>query len=413
MADIKPYSIDVPQEKLDSVQKKLALTTLPDELDHSGWEYGAPLRDIKRLLKRWQDGYNWRDHEATLNQFPQFTTDIEPEGFESLNIHFIHQKSDAKNAIPLLFVHGWPGHIQEVTKILPLLVKGGKESPAFDVVAPSLPNYGFSEGVSKKGFGIQKYAEVCHKLMLKLGYDKYVTQGGDWGYFITRAIAMQYSEHAMATHVNMTTANPPSCKNPLLAAQTLLQAKVTGFSQEDQHSIDQIQRYRDDESGYFYEQATKPQTLGYSQADSPVGLLAWIYEKLHTWTDDYPWTDDEVLTWVSIYAYSRAGPTAASRIYYEMRHDPEKIGQRVGQWVPGPKLGISRFPKEILMMPKLWWSSMGPLVFQGSHDKGGHFAAYERPQELVSDVKTMFGKGGGAYGVVPGKDGYEGASSRL
>lgn len=160
---------------------KLSLTDLPDELDESGWSYGAPLADIRRLVNYWQNEYSWREHEKKLNELPHYHTDIDVDGFGSLGIHFIHGKSSTANAIPLLFVHGWPGSFIEVTKLLPRLTKSSADAPAFHVVAPSLPNYGFSDAVRQKGFSQAQYAETCHKLMLALGYDKYVTQGGDWG----------------------------------------------------------------------------------------------------------------------------------------------------------------------------------------------------------------------------------------
>ena len=150
MASVRPFQISVPQEKLDLLQKKLSLTTLPDELDAAGWAYGAPLADIKRLVSRWQNGYSWREQEAKINaEMPQYVMPIDVDGFGSLNIHFVHQRSEVSNAIPLLFVHGWPGHFLEAAKVLPDLVKGGKNYPAFHVVAPSLPNFGFSDGIKQ------------------------------------------------------------------------------------------------------------------------------------------------------------------------------------------------------------------------------------------------------------------------
>ncbi|KAL8753344.1 MAG: hypothetical protein Q9199_005111, partial [Rusavskia elegans] len=171
---IRPYQVSVPEKVLDHLKQRLSLTSLPDELESADWDYGAPLADVKRLLQYWQENYDWRQHEAQMNKLPQYMTQISVKGFDDLDIHFVHQPSSTENAIPLLFVHGWPGSFLEVTKILPLLAdtKDGTE-PAFHIVAPSLPNFGFSEGVSKKGFSLPQYAEVCHNLMLKLGYPQY------------------------------------------------------------------------------------------------------------------------------------------------------------------------------------------------------------------------------------------------
>ena len=246
--------------------------------------------------------------------------------------------------------------------------------------------------------------------MLALGYTEYVTQGGDWGYFITRAMGQAYPKHCMASHLNMAVPSFPKPNQPLLFLQFLF----TPFSAEERAGLERLKRIQDQGIGYFKMQSTKPQTIGYSQADSPAGLLAWIYEKLHDWTDDYPWTDDEILTWISIYLFSRAGPAAASRIYYEVIQHMESRLAKTAAWVPGVKLGISYFPKELANVPKLWAKTMGPVVLQSEHEKGGHFAAWENPEALVSDLRAMFGKNGGAYGVVKGHSGYyENRDSRL
>jgi pimeloyl-ACP methyl ester carboxylesterase len=169
-----PFKINVSQAKIDLLKQKLALCTFPDELDESGWELGVPLEQIKRLTKYWQEGYDWKVHEKKFNDaLPQFMTTVATDEFGELDIHFIHQKSGIEGAIPLIFVHGWPGSFMEVVKLLPQLKGNGIDSPAFDIVAPSLPNYAFSSSVQKRGFGLKQYAEVCHKLMLQLGYPQY------------------------------------------------------------------------------------------------------------------------------------------------------------------------------------------------------------------------------------------------
>ncbi|KAL9629768.1 MAG: hypothetical protein Q9204_005085 [Flavoplaca sp. TL-2023a] len=174
MESIQTFQVSVPQELVDQLDQKLSLASLPNELEDSDWEYGAPLADIKRLLEYWQQDYDWQVQEARINELPQFMTQISVNGFDNLDIHFVHQTSPVESAIPLLFVHGWPGSFLEVAKILPLLAdtNDGTE-PAFHIVAPSLPNFGFSQGVTKKGFSLPQYAEVCHNLMLKLGYTQY------------------------------------------------------------------------------------------------------------------------------------------------------------------------------------------------------------------------------------------------
>ncbi|KAJ3762718.1 Alpha/Beta hydrolase protein [Lentinula raphanica] len=400
MSAESPFKLSVPDAKLDILRQKLALAEFPDELENAEWNYGVPLADIKRLVAYWKDGYDWRAQEARLNkELPQFTKDIDVDGFGTLNIHYVHQKSPVSNAIPLLFVHGWPGSFFEVQKILPLLVQSSPESPSFHVVAPSLPGYGFSEGAHKPGFAAEQYAEVAHKLMLSLGYDEYVTQGGDWGFLITRTIALKYGgKHSKAWHTNWAAGLPPRfILNPIVYLQHL----VTPYTPAEKAGIERTKWLMKEGRGYFEEQSTKPQTLGYSLADSPVGLLAWVYEKLVTWTDAYSWTDDEVLTWIMIFYVSRSGPAASIRIYYEVMHSTPARAR------PSIPLGVSHFPKELRITPRKFLYTIGNVKFQAEHPIGGHFAAYERPDDLVGDLRKMFGKNGPAFGVVPGKDGYE------
>lgn len=306
-------------------------------------------------------------------------------------------------------MHGWPGSFLEVSKILQPLLKGGGDAPSFHVVAPSLPGYGFSEGAKTRGFALGECAEVCHKLMLKLGYEQYVTQGGDWGSPITRVIGMDYPQHCRASHLNMAVPEIPKLTTaPLLFMQLLLP-----YSAAQKTGVKRSKWMQEEGYGYFKEQSTKPQTIGYSQTDSPIGLLAWIYEKLHDWTDDYPWTDEEVLTWISIYWFATAGPIGGTRLYYEAMHDINARFKKMGQYVPNVKLGIARFPKELALLPKAAVPMLGPVVFQSEYESGGHFAAWEKPEAIVDDLRKMFGRNGGAYGVVKGKPGYRGGGSHI
>jgi len=316
-------------------------------------------------------------------------------------VHYVHKKSEVVNAIPLLFVHGWPGSFLEVRKILPLLVEQSPEHPSFHVVALSLPGYGFSEAPKKQGFEFTQYAEVGNKLMIALGYNEYVTQGGDWGHMITRKIAQLYGhKHSKAWHSNFPVANPPHpIRRPLLFLSHLL----FSYTPAEQEGLKRTLWYSGKSGGYFEQQATQPQTLGYSLSDSPAGLLGWIYEKLVTWTDNYAWEDDEVLTWISIYWFSRAGPAASVRIYYEvMKAYPDLRNKPEPTTIP---MGYSHFPKEIISLPRRWLKAPN-LVFESEHDSGGHFAAHEKPQELIDDLRKMFGKGGPAFSVVPGRTGF-------
>ncbi|KAF2842385.1 alpha/beta-hydrolase [Patellaria atrata CBS 101060] len=408
-----PYIIGLPEEKLSHLKDKLSQASFPDELPAADdeWKRGAPLADVKRLAIYWRDGFDWRNAEAELNRFPNYKTEISSDEFGDIDIHFVHQKSDVKGAIPLLFCHGWPGSFIEVTKLLPLL-RGGGEFPAFHVVAPSLPNFGFSGVIKKEGFGLEDYAEVCHKLMMSLGYKEYVTQGGDWGFYVTRMMGKMYPEHCKASHVNMIRAHAPQwSKNPILALQHVL----TPYSDRDKNGRERSEWFQFEGYGYNLLQTTRPQTLGYALADSPIALLAWIYEKLHDWTDGYPWTDNEILTWVSIYWFSNAGPWASVRIYYEVMHTKGKhfksgdkeVRDYMQEWIPKVKLGLAHFPRELSVVPKTWGRTLGPVVYESINERGGHFAAWEAPDAIGGDLRRMFGREGPCFDIVTGKSGFE------
>ncbi|KAL1595331.1 hypothetical protein SLS60_010022 [Paraconiothyrium brasiliense] len=334
---IKPYRINVPDSVLQTLQKKLELTSYPGETTFTNdWKYGASLQDVKRLVDHWQTAFDWRRAEAKLNQLPQFTTSIQVDGHEDdLQIHFVHQRSKNANSIPLLFVHGWASSFVEATKILPLLTQTSDDkTQSFHVIAPSLPNCGFSQRTSKPGFGILQHAEVCHKLMLQLG-----------------------------------------------------------LTQAEKEGLKRTQDFTENGSGYNNIQKTRPHTLGFALVDSPIALLAWIYEKLRDWTDDYEWADDEVLTWISIYLFSEAGPDASIRLYYDIVN-PAASGRLDGKFESFMKyntipLGLSYFPKDVIVVPSSWGRTLGPVAFERRHTEGGHFAAYEKPELLVADLRAL------------------------
>ncbi|KAF8895099.1 alpha/beta-hydrolase [Infundibulicybe gibba] len=371
MSSETPFQISVSDEQLAILHKKLELTTFPDELEgmSPAGEYGTPLADMRRLIAYWKD-------TTTGGRFG------------SLNIHYIHKRSEVANAIPLLFVHGWPGSFIEATKIMPLLLQASPDHPSFHVIAPSLPGYGFSAAPTKKGFSLSQYAETCHKLMLALGYDEYVTQGGDWGYMITRRMARLYGgPHIKAWHTNFPLGGPP--KRGFGPLSYLWRLTSSGYTERDKAGLKRTESYTKNGSGYFAIQATRPQTLGYGLADSP-----WAYLI----------NPGVVLTWISIYWFSRAGPTATLRIYYEAtKTEGNLLHKTEPTTIP---LGFSHFPKEVVIPPKKYVDSRAKSRFEADHESGGHFAAYEKPELLVGDVRKMFGKGSRAFGVVPNKNGY-------
>ncbi|KHN94418.1 epoxide hydrolase 1 [Metarhizium album ARSEF 1941] len=377
--EIKPFEIAVPDSALAALQAKLATATLPDKVDFSDdWSYGAARDDVGRLARRWRDTFDWRAQEQRLNRLPHYTTKIAVDGFHELDIHFVHQRSARPDAIPLLFVHGYPQHGQ-----------------SFHVVAPSLPNFGFSQQVRQPGFALDQYAECMHKVMVRLGYARYVTQGGDWGFFITRLIGLRYPAHCLASHVNFPCVRPPGLKSLWFGLRWLLGR----HSRTERQGLARTLWYLAEGSGYMVQQSTKPSTLGFALADSPVALLAWIYEKLHDWTDGYAWTDDEVLTWVSVYHFSAPGPAASLRIYYEANR-ARAASFRGTRYVPSVPLGISYYPRDLFAVPRPWARCLGPVVYEATHTHGGHFAAFEEPELFAADLRAMFGPGGGAHGVV-------------
>ncbi|THY67707.1 alpha/beta-hydrolase [Aureobasidium pullulans] len=343
-----PYQIAVPESRLEDLRKRLDLATFPDELEDAEWAYGSPLADVKRLTSYWRNTFDWRKAEAKLNELPNFKANVTIDGFGETELHFLHQPSPAQDAVPLLFVHGWPGSYIEVTKMLSSLA-GDANGVKFHVVAPSLPNYAWSAGIKKKGFGLGQYAEACHRLMQLLGYKRY-----DWGMYITRSIGLLYPESCLASHINMVRAFPPEwSESPLLA----LQHAVTPYTEDEQKGRER--------------------------------------------SDCYPWSDDEILTWISIYWFSQAGPAASLRIYYEATHtSAEATRERVQHWIGGVKLGLCYAPKELTIVPRTWGRTLGPVVFESEKRCGGHFLAYEQPEEVVSDLRAMFGTSGACQDIL-------------
>lgn len=290
------------------------------------------------------------------------------------------------------------------------MLDGGEDHPSFDVVAPSLPNFGFSGAVLQKGFDTQKMAVLLDKLMVDvLDYPEYVTQGGDVGYSVTRFMGLGYPERCRASHYNMVMPKGPP--DDAAAAEAARAPPVPEDPERDRRVAARSKWFRDEGMGYFAIQATRPQTVGYGLTDSPVGLLAWVYEKLHDWTDGYPFTDYDVCKWVSIYWFSTAGPRGSLQVYWETRHSTHPLlglDRGIGSAYVGNgvKIGVSNFPAELVGAPPSWNASLGKLVFNRVHSRGGHFAAFEVPDLLVGDLRDMFGKGGGAYGAVAGRSGY-------
>ena len=375
---IVPFKINVPEEVLVDLKQRLARARFPDEVEGAGWTYGTNLAYLKQLVAYWRDKYDWRAAERRLNQFEQFKTNI-----DGLNVHFIWRKSKERNALPLLITHGWPGSVVEFTKIIgPLtdpVAHGGRAEDAFDVVAPSIPGYGFSDKPRAPGYGPTKMAEIEAKLMARLGYTRYGAQGGDWGALITPPLAILDKAHVVGIHLNMCAAPQPAGVSDPLA----------GLTPEHQARMKARQNFQTEETGYSTEQGTKPQTIGAALNDSPVGLAAWIVEKFHTWCDcngdpESVFTKDELLTNIMFYWVTQTAASSA-RLYYESRHGGNVFGGRVE--VP---TACAQFPKEIIWSPRPWVEARYNLKRWTEFPRGGHFAALEQPDALVGDVRAFF-----------------------
>jgi pimeloyl-ACP methyl ester carboxylesterase len=403
--------IYISSAELDLLTAKIRLTRLPTNHQFDWTEENGLTPDlVSEVVKFWQSKYSWRDEEARINAaLPQFTTSINvDDGFGTLDIHFVHKRSanPGREGIPLLFVHGWPGSFLEIEKGLAPLNDAG-----FDVVAPSLPGFGFSSYTTKRGFDIRRHAEVFNKLMHKLGHKRYVVQGGDWGSWVVRSMALLYPESIMAVHLNMVSDFSAFSNSTARALSTALMLGTHVLTQEPQfktfkpdfrgrqepeysdfekHSLDRfynwfIKRNLD----YGNIQAARPQTLGYAMHDSPVGLLVWIWDKLRLWSDNYPWSPTELITWTLMHYWP--GPTPGYTIYMENNPPAMMIpGSWADKYLEMP-CGFSAFPSELGILPRSWAEQVANVRFWREHPSGGHFAMHERPTELVADLIDFFG----------------------
>ncbi len=374
---IVPFKVQVPDAVLADLKQRLARTRFPGEIAGSNWDYGTNLGYLKELVTYWRDSFDWRAAERRLNQFNQFTTTI-----DGLDIHFIHQRSKNPNALALAVTHGWPGSVVEFGKIIGPLTEptahGGSANDAFHVVAISLPGFGFSGKPTERGYSPERIAGVIATLMARLGYTKYGLQGGDWGSSISRFVALNDASHVAGLHLNFCLAGPPAgAKDPnegvTPAELERTRARATFF---------------DTERGYFLEQSTKPQTVGYGLDDSPAGLAAWIVEKFRSWSDsdgnvEKSFTKDELLTNITLYWVTQSA-TSSARIYYENQRAKPPQGR-----VQVPT-ACAVFPKEISIAPRRWVEAQYNLTRWTEMPRGGHFAAMEEPNLLVDDIRTFF-----------------------
>ncbi|HEY1912101.1 MAG TPA: epoxide hydrolase [Vicinamibacterales bacterium] len=373
---IAPFTIHVSDQTLRDLKSRLRQTRFPEELAGTGWTYGTDLAYLKSLVAYWRDVYDWRAAERKLNQLPQFKTTI-----DGIDVHFIHQRSKVPGAFPLALTHGWPGSVYEFTKVIgPLtdpVTHGGHAEDAFDVVAISLPGFGFSSKPTTPGYSPERMGHIIATLMARLGYTRYGLQGGDWGGIISRLVAIDDAPHVAGLHLNFCLAGPPPGGAPM-----------DGVPAEEAQLYQARESYMVNERAYQQIQGTKPQTLGFSLDDSPAGLAAWIVEKFHAWCDcddniESRFSKDDLLTNIMLYWVTGTG-SSSTRIYYEnrvARPNPARVT------VP---TACALFPKEISVPPRKWVEARYNLTRWTVMPKGGHFAALEQPQLLIDDVRAFF-----------------------
>jgi len=388
--EIKDFRIEISQEKLADLKERLERTIYPDEIIGANWDYGTSENFLKELIHYWKQEYDWKKWEAHLNSFPQFKTEI-----DDLEIHFIHIRSQEKDATPIILIHGWPGSFFEFHKLIPKLIDpvahGGKSTDAFHVVVPSLPGYGFSQAPKFPGYDIRKVATSFAKLMARLGYDQYFAQGGDWGSMISSYIAIQDSSHCRGIHLNMIITYPPKgIFSTIKTALDFTLLKSWALTKLELSKFQNIKKFVKEETAYYKLQGTKPQTLGYGLADSPVGLAAWILEKFRAWSDcegnvETRFTKDELLTNIMIYWVTNT-ITSSARLYYEC-FKLKSFGE-VDSYVSVPT-AFAYFPKELVLTRRTWAENKYHIVRWTEMESGGHFAALEEPQLLCQDIRAF------------------------
>ncbi len=379
--ETRPFEVGIPQADVDDLADRLARTRWPDELPGVGWSRGVPLDYLKGLAEYWRDGYDWREWEAKLNRFPQFTAEIDGQ-----RIHFLHVRSPEPGALPLIISHGYPGSVVEFMDIIGPLTDprahGGDPGDAFHVVAPSIPGFGFSGPTGETGWDMPRVTGAFAELMRGLGYDRYGAQGGDIGAGITGMLASTEPDHVVGGHAN----TDPTA---FILLGDEIPVDVSGLSDAEKEHVERLQRhYQGEGKGYLWLQMTRPQTLAFSLTDSPVGQLAWIAEKFQEWTNpaaelpDDAVDRDQLLTNVSVYWFTRTGASAAGFIY-------ESAHSEAG-WVPPSDVpqGQAVFNADPILRRLL--DPDQSIQHWSEFDRGGHFPAMEAPDLLVDDVRKFF-----------------------
>jgi len=373
---IEPFHIDVDDGVLADLRDRLRRTRLPQQLPDAAWDYGTERDYLRQLVAYWAEGYDWRAREARMNEFAQFRTEIDGAG-----VHFLHVRSPVEGALPVVLTHGWPGSFVEFLDVIGPLTDpeahGGDAADAFHVVVPSLPGYAFSGVTTDRGWHPGRVARAWATLMAGLGYERYVAQGGDWGSFVTLQLALADPEHCTAVHVNMLP--------PIPATEDI--------TDDEQAGLDKMASYNEHDSGYYKEQSTKPQTIGYALDDSPAGLAAWIVEKFRTWTDpdgelDQLFSKDKLLDNLMVY-WVTATAHSSARMYFEFDKGLKNGKLDLFSPITVP-VGYARYPNEIMFTSRRWAEAQFPINHFADMPRGGHFAAFEVPELFVPDVRECF-----------------------
>ncbi len=376
----RPFEVRVDDGVLDDLRQRLDSTRWPDEIPGSGWDYGSNLDYLMELVEYWRTGFDWRAQEKLLNSYNHFKTEV-----DGLDVHFLREDGKGPNPMPLVITHGWPSCFFEMYKIVPLLSDpgshGGDPADAFDVIAPSLPGFGFSDLSTQRGMEIQRVADMWAKLMTaNLGYPRFAAQGGDIGAGVTSRLGYSHPESMVGIHLTSITRPTP-----------YLGQGSRELTEAEQALIDQRERWQQDEGGYTHIQGTKPQTLSYGLNDSPAGLAAWIVEKYRTWSDcggnvEARFTKDELLTIVTIYWVTQT-ISSSTRMYYENQRKLWVMGRDELVRVPS---GMALFPQEISRPPREWAERSYNVCRWTEMPRGGHFAALEEPELLAEDIRAFF-----------------------
>jgi pimeloyl-ACP methyl ester carboxylesterase len=385
--DVKPFQVEIPEENIDDLRRRIGATRLPGEELVDDRSQGVQLATIRELARYWAGDYDFGRIEARLNALPQFTTDI-----DGVDVHFIHARSQHEDALPLIMTHGWPGSVIELLETIGPLTDptayGGSAEDAFHLVLPSLPGYGFSSAPTELGWNAGRFAEAWGKLMPRLGYSRYVAQGGDVGAAVTDAMGRQGPEGLIGIHTNLFV--------PGLAGTDAFPKNT----EEERGAVEQGATFRATGFGYFLEQATRPQTIGYALLDSPIALAAWMldhdtdsyYKITSAFVDGKPsggLTRDHILDNITVYWLTGTGASAA-RSYWE---NGQATARAAGQAPPpvSVPVGFTQFPGEIVRTPRSWVEQAYPtLTYFNKVDKGGHFAAWEEPELFSTEVRAAF-----------------------